>query len=198
MFSTFRNATIGATALGLCAGSTLPAQAAYIVALQQVGVNVVATGSGSIDLTDLVAFAGTLGNAALMPNAGFIVTGENGGPFNFYRTANGPTNFGDGGLAVPDSGSGVLVGIDISTNAVGLSGDYISGSLVSDTSTYSNQTFASLGVTPGTYEWTWGTGSHSDSFTLQIGAAAVPEPASLPLLVMGLAGLGLVLRTRRA
>ena len=46
-------------------------------------------------------------------------------------------------------------------------------------------------------EWTWGTGANADSFTLQIGAAAVPKPASLPLLVMGLAGLGMALRTRR-
>ena len=76
---------------------------------------------------------------------------------------------------------------------------YVSGSALSDTSTYANQTFASLGATPGTDEWTWGTGAHADSFTLEVGpVAAVPEPASLSLLVMGLAGLGMVLRTRRA
>jgi hypothetical protein len=52
---------------------------------------------------------------------------------------------------------------------------------------------------PGTDEWTWGTGAHADSFTLEVGPVApVSEPASLSLLVMGLAGLGIVLRTRRA
>jgi len=74
---------------------------------------------------------------------------------------------------------------------------YVSGNPLSDTSTYNNATFASLGVTPGTYVWTWGTGTHADSFTLQIGPAAVPEPASLTVLALGLAGLGMALRTRR-
>jgi hypothetical protein len=39
-------------------------------------------------------------------------------------------------------------------------------------STYDNVTFATIGVTPGTYEWTWGSGAHADSFTLD----AVPAP----------------------
>ena len=47
--------------------------------------------------------------------------------------------------------------------------------------TFDNQTFASLGVTPGTYEWTWGTGPNQN-FTVNIVAAAVSEPASVLLL----------------
>src|SRR5215831_18976175 len=53
-------------------------------------------------------------------------------------------------------------------------------------------------ATPGTYVWTWGTGEDADSFTLDIKAAkTVPEPASLTVLALGLAGLRMALRTRR-
>jgi hypothetical protein len=59
----------------------------------------------------------------------------------------------------------------------------MSGSPLSDTSTYDNATFASLGVTPGTYEWTWGAGVNQN-FTLN---AAVPVPG--PIVGAGLPGL---------
>jgi hypothetical protein len=55
--------------------------------------------------------------------------------------------------------------------------------------TFDNATFASLNVIPGTYTWTWGTGAHADSFTLQIGPAGVPEPSTWALM---LAGFGLI------
>jgi hypothetical protein len=45
---------------------------------------------------------------------------------------------------------------------------YVSGTPLSDTTIYFNQTFNTLGVTPGTYVWTWA----SDSFTLRILAYA--------------------------
>jgi hypothetical protein len=49
---------------------------------------------------------------------------------------------------------------------------YVSDSPLSDTSTYDNQTFVTLGATPGTYVWTWGSGADADSFTLDIGTIA--------------------------
>jgi hypothetical protein len=60
---------------------------------------------------------------------------------------------------------------------------YVSGAALSNTSTYDNATFASLGVTPGAYVWTWGSGAHIDSFTLVIGA---PEPSGVLLLALPL------------
>jgi hypothetical protein len=63
----------------------------------------------------------------------------------------------------------------------------ISDSLLSDTSTYANRTFSSLGVTPGTYEWTWGSGANQN-FTLEIGTA-VPEPSTWAMLLIGFAGV---------
>ena len=66
---------------------------------------------------------------------------------------------------------------------------YVSGSPLSDTATYDSQTFSSLGATPGTYEWTWGTGPNQN-FTLVIGAAAVPEPSTWAMMLLGFAGLG--------
>jgi hypothetical protein len=62
---------------------------------------------------------------------------------------------------------------------------YVSGTALSATDTYSGQTFVSLGLTPGTYTWTWGTGANADSFKVQIGpaATAVPEPSTAILAV---------------
>jgi len=54
-----------------------------------------------------------------------------------------------------------------------------------------------MGEEPVAYGRERGIAPDTDSFTLEIGA--VPEPASLPLLVMGLAGLGMaVVRRRRS
>ena len=67
---------------------------------------------------------------------------------------------------------------------------YVSDSPLSDAATYDNQTFSSLGVTPGTYKWTWGSGANQN-FTLVIGAA-IPEPSTWAMMLLGFAGLGLM------
>jgi hypothetical protein len=65
-------------------------------------------------------------------------------------------------------------------------------SIAVQTSTFSAKTFASLGISPGTYTWSWGSGGSADSLTLVI----VPEPASIGLVLAGLAGLGALRRGR--
>ena len=72
---------------------------------------------------------------------------------------------------------------------------YVSGAALSNSMTFNNATFASLGVTPGTYVWTWGTGLPNQNFTLIIGGVGVPDGGStVSLLGFGLLGLAVLRR----
>ena len=72
---------------------------------------------------------------------------------------------------------------------------YVSGAALLSSATWNNATFASLGVTPGTYVWSWGTGLPNQNFTLIIGGAGVPDGGStVSLLGFGLLGLAALRR----
>jgi len=74
---------------------------------------------------------------------------------------------------------------------------YVSGHALSNSMTFNNATLASLGVTPGTYVWTWGDGA-DQNFTLQIGSLGVPGVpdggSTVSLLGFVLLGLAAVRR----
>ena len=64
-------------------------------------------------------------------------------------------------------------------------------SALSSTATWDDTTFSKLGVTPGTYQWTLGSGEDEIFFTLNIGGV-VPEPSIWAMMLLGFAALGLL------
>ena len=107
--------------IGLLAPS---AQAGYVLTLEQAGPDVVANGSGPIDLTGLTLFFSTpLSGARLDPPGASIQTGPIGVSADLYDKIGGPASFGFcPGAFCPgvsaNSGSGDLVGIFAGTTLV--------------------------------------------------------------------------------
>ena len=172
-----------------------PAQA-YTVTLEQMGSNVVANGSGPINLTGLTfLFRATADAVIKAANPAFMLAVAVAG-VNVYEGITGPSSFGSGDIFFPTITSGDLVGIRISDMTLGVPRGYISGAALSDSMTFNNQTFATMGLTPGTYIWSWGTGLPNQNFTLIIGGAGVPDGGSTVSL-FGCALLGLAALRRK-
>jgi hypothetical protein len=148
----------------------------FNITLLEVGSDVVMSGSGLMNLTDLTSIGSIYQISGVAPAAARFVCGNTGpGPSaNSDRytgsTLSSPANFGTFGQTSATSSTGDVFGISFSGfgNAVTVPIGYTSGFL-SGTSTYVGKTFATLGITPGTYTYTWGSGPNASSIILQIG-----------------------------
>jgi VPDSG-CTERM motif len=173
--------------------SVRPVQA-YTVTLEQMGANVVANGSGAINLTGLSFIEEGSIDPFINPHVAFIVTGQTGSG-STYDGFTGPTTFGNGVITLPNTSSGDLVGISNSSTPFPfllVPQGYVSNTALSDSMTFNNATFASLGLTPGTYVWTWGTGLANQNFTLQIRSLGVPPPVPDGGTTVSLLGFALI------
>lgn len=183
-----------AAAVGLTLSSS--AFAAYTVNIREVGSNVVATGSGSINTDSLSYWAsGGFGSAQMDSSTARLFIGP-ASETDLVIGFTGPTNFGTGPFKGANSVTGVRVGIF--TDYFELPSGYVSGTaLQTSTATWNATSFADLGLTTGTYTWSWGNEASADTFTIRVGAV-VPEPATWAMMLIGFGSVGFAMRRRSA
>jgi len=192
-----------AMALGVMAFSG-SANAAAVITIEQQGADVVATGSGTLDMTDLFAsFGGFDGFTAVSGQNAYAVLGPvppSSDSVTFYTGATGPAHFGSSPYTVASSGGGDRFGVDVAngTARIWVPVLYKSGSALSSTDTWANTTLLGLGLTPGIYTYSWGSGVDADTLQVRIGATAgVPEPSTWAMMLGGFGLIGGVIRARR-
>ena len=162
-----------------------PLRAGIVINMVESGSNVVATISGSIG-----SLAGATLDQTSAPGLNFTglradadaLFGFSDGTFssdyNNYFIPIFPSNFGPSSayFAATSSSASANMFFRESPAQMWIDQNYTLGTPVTGTLTWANKSFATLGVTEGSYLWSW-TG---DSVTLNIGAspAPVPEPGT--------------------
>jgi hypothetical protein len=172
------------------------AEAAVTVNVFQSGADVVATASGSLDLTGLVS-RGAFGlSQQIQGSDGYVGLGPSDASLTGFSGMTGPAAWGPGLAFDASSGAGGPFGLNASgfgSPYVFVPVGYISGAAISGMSTWLGQSFASLGLDPGTYVYSSGL----DTVTVNIGGA-VPEPSTWAMMLLGFGALGVAMRRRNA
>jgi hypothetical protein len=141
------------------------------------------TVTGSANISGLIpnqTNAGPLGSAGIGVGTATWISGASSGYFDQYEGfTSTPTNFGTGSGISASSGSGDVVGVIFQGSPpyyLVVPHGYTSGSPISSTQTFNNQSFSSLGLTQGTYTYVWST----DSLNVVVGSGISPAPSPAP------------------
>ncbi|MHA6724261.1 PEPxxWA-CTERM sorting domain-containing protein [Sphingomonas sp. RS2018] len=182
--------------------ASVEASAAYTITYQQVGSNVVSTGSGSLlTASGSAGFTGSFYGyvSASRPE---LYVGSGDYIIRNFSSVNGPSTLGAGTQVTADVNTGVFAGYFYTGDVLSIltSASYVSGTdLGTSTSTYNNRTIASLGLNTGTYVYNFGQGANADSLTIQVGglSAAVPETSTWLMMIAGFGGIGFAMRRKK-
>ena len=168
-----------------------PAWGQVTITCLEVGPDVVCSSPGGPIATTGLTGLTTIGSpSAVVPSQPAVVIGS-ASSIDRYSGLSSPGAFGAGGTTLPSTESGPLFGAAGSGGTVlAVPTGHTSGATVGASSmTFSTATFATLGMIPGTYPWTWASGT----LTLQIGPPpAVPAASTAGLALLMLAALVLL------
>lgn len=141
----------------------------FTVTVSQQGPNVVWNGSGKFNLGALSFLGNPNIGAGYQANQAIWAIGPNVTVDQYQGTITYPTSFGAGGTPVTTtSGStfGILPGGSGRTLYVPTG--YTSNSVISGSATYANTTIATMGLSGGTYTWSWGSGGTASTIVMTI------------------------------
>ncbi len=149
--------------------STPPIQGLFFT-LQEVGPDVVLSGTGTADLASLILDGPySHGGTFITPNQGFFAVGTLADN-DYYSgaTLSSPVLFGSGSITNADLSTGNVFGLN-GFGAVSVPAGY-SGGLLNGTATFTGTTLTTLGVTVpgGPYVIQWGASGTSETITLQV------------------------------
>ena len=193
-------------AVALLLGGAGRAKAELIITFEQSGPDVVATGTGSLNFLGLSFEGFDFSSPSVDASSGLVLLEPVPTTYaDYYGPISGPTSFGTGLNFDADSGSstapdGTGAGVDGATDQLLVPGGYVAGDPFTVSATWGSTTIGALGLTPGTYTWTWGSGPDADSLEVIVpgAASAVPEPPSVILLLTALLALAFTTRKQIA
>ena len=153
------------------------AVAEVVIVCREDGADVVCVGNGSLNVSTLGLFSTAQSAGGLtQPLYGSLLVGSaTGSPSDYYRLPPGVHigPIGTGGLSAPTMGAanhwGIAGAIEVGRDHIIVPTGYVSGDpLPQSSSRYANESLESLGLTPGNYEVTWGSGADVDRLTIRV------------------------------
>jgi hypothetical protein len=166
--------------------NSVPARAILRINLYDSGSGVAASYSGSVNTNGLTPYANSsiIGGIGASFGIAWSPSITSGVAADLWSGLTPPDPFAMGPLVFLqiDNGGDPLF---LLANYIHLPTGYVSGTSISNSMFFTGQSFASIGLIPGTYIWTWGSGADADSAVMTIATLAVPGP--LPLFGVGAA-----------
>ena len=141
----------------------------FNVSISQVGLDVVWSGSGKFNLGALSFLGNPNIGAGYQANQAIWAIGPNVTIDQYQGTITYPASFGTGGTPVTSS-SGSTFGIlpGGSGRTLYVPSGYTSNTTITGSATYANTTISAMGLSGGTYTWSWGSGGTASTLVMTI------------------------------